>query len=559
MPRIAWDSENQKALEWRVAKNWLADAANGTKIKRAHKKIPIDYVDPNDLDGPKVHLDHSFIKIGEKILAMAGEGKYLGEGAFGKVKLAEDEEGNLYALKIGHKLGGVSQTEQGILVDVGVFQGSAKRPDRSKAVVALSYLGTTLNTYNFESDSQQEFALFSAANELNLLHLGKLSKTNVAYVHRDIKPPNIVFNGNKSSLVDFGLTKKATQEWEGQFQRNPNRGATGTKGYQSPEILGERIYSYKSDIYALGISFREILIRDSPLRPIAILMCSEEVMSRPSLELVKVAFLAEIHKGSDVNLSQALEEHGCVVRDPNLAKDIYQTLTDQSQSFSFIQLCNYLQACFHPVSLTSENWQQLLENPNLQKAGIALRQTGVDFKDDWQQLLENPNLQKAVIALGQTGVDFKDDWQQLLGKPNLQKVVIKNDQELQKDYYPKLKKYEKHCLDNQSDSHLKWQDAKAFSQIARVCAKNYLMGADNSFVSLQDTNNQMKKLSQHRDNLALRAAGTFALSLLGLPLVWGLSKAAVRAVQGKPFEFLFLGATESQKKAESVKSAGPAA
>ena len=64
------------------------------------------------------------------------------------------------------------------------------------------------------------------------------------------------------------------------------------------------------------------------------------------------------------------------------------------------------------------SYEGLVANPNLQKAVIALRQTGVDFKDDWEQLKDNPNLQKAVIALGKAGVDFKENWQQLLKTPD---------------------------------------------------------------------------------------------------------------------------------------------
>ena len=45
MTKIAWDSEKQRNLEWRVALSCLAKAPNDTKIKRARHKSPIDYTD----------------------------------------------------------------------------------------------------------------------------------------------------------------------------------------------------------------------------------------------------------------------------------------------------------------------------------------------------------------------------------------------------------------------------------------------------------------------------------------------------------------------------------
>ncbi|KLV34281.1 hypothetical protein [Piscirickettsia salmonis] len=56
MPKIIWESEDQRALEWAIAKKALAKAADGTKIKRTHQKTPIDYTDPSSPNGPKIHF-----------------------------------------------------------------------------------------------------------------------------------------------------------------------------------------------------------------------------------------------------------------------------------------------------------------------------------------------------------------------------------------------------------------------------------------------------------------------------------------------------------------------
>ncbi|QGP54850.1 Serine/threonine-protein kinase PrkC [Piscirickettsia salmonis] len=215
-------------------------------------------------------------------------------------------------------------------------------------MVALHYLGIDLFDYQFESDTQRVFALFSAANELNKLHSGSLSEHGLAYLHRDIKPENITFDGNKSSLIDFGLAKRVVDGvWGGEYLGAPNSVVAGTAGYIAPEILNKRIYSYKSDIYALGVSFQKRLSENSSLRALARQMCSEHPICRPGLEWAKVAFLVEIHQSSDENLEQALREYSCIVKDSKSAKDIFVTLLGQSANSLFIRSCNSLEGCFY--------------------------------------------------------------------------------------------------------------------------------------------------------------------------------------------------------------------
>ena len=69
-------------------------------------------------------------------------------------------------------------------------------------------------------------------------------------VHRDIKPENILFseeNEIKSlKIIDLGVCKTLTY---GQTANEP----IGTNGYISPEIYLHKEYSFKTDIWSLGI------------------------------------------------------------------------------------------------------------------------------------------------------------------------------------------------------------------------------------------------------------------------------------------------------------------
>ncbi|MGJ3495558.1 protein kinase domain-containing protein [Piscirickettsia salmonis] len=432
MPRIIWDSEEKKALEWSIANDKLVAEPNGAKLKRADKKEPIDYYTGSN--GFAVNLSHSFIKIGDKVLAMAGQGKYLGKGGFGKVKLAEDESGHLYALKIGHNRGDISGVEKYILKDLRLYQGDAKRVDQPKEMVLLHYLGVDLFNFQFENDKQRVFALFSAANELNKLHSGELSRYGLAYLHRDIKPKNITFDGKKSFFIDFGLAKRVVDGvWGGEYQGVPNHAVSGTDGYISPEILNKRIYSYKSDIYALGVTFQKILSENSPLRALAGQMRSKHSICRPSLDLVKISFLAEIHRKSDENLEKALREYNCIVKDSKSAKDIFFTLLEQSENSLFVQSCNSLERCFydeksahlHKNSFTFEHWQALKENFDLREVAIVFHCAAIKIsQSDWEQLKDSSILQEAIIALYRSDIKLaQGDWEQLKDTSNLQKAV----------------------------------------------------------------------------------------------------------------------------------------
>lgn len=67
-------------------------------------------------------------------------------------------------------------------------------------------------------------------------------------VHRDLKPANILLKNGIIKIADFGFAKQSDN---GSFLRT----ILGTPLYMSPQLLKEENYTYKCDIWALGIIF----------------------------------------------------------------------------------------------------------------------------------------------------------------------------------------------------------------------------------------------------------------------------------------------------------------
>ena len=84
---------------------------------------------------------------------------------------------------------------------------------------------------------------------------------NVGILHRDLKPGNIMLRGDGSiALIDFGLAKRMFPEEE----LTGSKQIFGTPYYMSPEQGRGRDVDERSDVYALGVIFYEMLTGEKP-------------------------------------------------------------------------------------------------------------------------------------------------------------------------------------------------------------------------------------------------------------------------------------------------------
>ena len=84
-------------------------------------------------------------------------------------------------------------------------------------------------------------------------------------IHRDIKPENLILQdvsfNSPVKLVDFGFSTTLQQ-----VKDKPNAYLCGTRGYLAPEVIKDRNYSAKSDVFSMGVVFYIMLSGLMPYR-----------------------------------------------------------------------------------------------------------------------------------------------------------------------------------------------------------------------------------------------------------------------------------------------------
>jgi serine/threonine protein kinase len=79
-------------------------------------------------------------------------------------------------------------------------------------------------------------------------------------IHRDLKPANIFLKSSEVKIADFGFAMKQSD------CKKYSSYNVGSPVYMPPEALNENKYSFKSDIWALGVIYYEMLTGKTPWR-----------------------------------------------------------------------------------------------------------------------------------------------------------------------------------------------------------------------------------------------------------------------------------------------------
>jgi serine/threonine protein kinase len=140
---------------------------------------------------------------------------------------------------------------------------------------------------------------------------------SVGVIHRDLKPQNIMQDGSGRILVmDFGLAR--TLQGDGMTQTGA---LVGTMEYMSPEQALEQELDHRSDIFALGLIFYEMLTGKMPFLAESAL---SSLIKRTQVRAIPVSNI-------DAHIPEALSGivSKCLERDPDARFASIQKLVEE--------------------------------------------------------------------------------------------------------------------------------------------------------------------------------------------------------------------------------------
>ena len=400
-----------KEQEWKAAEQFFQNNATAVKFKlRGHEK-----------EQSRNTAAHSFIRVGGAIFAIATKSysdnglNLLGEGTYGKVRMVQSKKGDNFAVKIeGRGIRGETDAETKIMKILDYLKGEAARDlgstKRFKKKITTQKLYTVTKLIEGvelekeiyldpNSDAKKRLQpgeklsiALNACKAIQVLHTHNI-------IHGDIKPANFMANRQGEEIliasIDYGcsliLPPSATQI--------TLKLVRGSPLYMAPEI-GSGIYSYSSDIYALGIMLSTDLSLYDSSKKIDVIgrlvqrMCHESTNVRPKLdELISHLTLAKaIENIKNADEQFALNTITTLFKQIKPSNKIKQMEPADQNYFANIEFAYYVNIT---LALMKEKNNK---NPVL-IAYLNNLKSRYEFANKWNKAIENVNEKNAATAL----------------------------------------------------------------------------------------------------------------------------------------------------------------
>lgn len=198
----------------------------------------------------------------------------IGKGSFGEANLVRDGDGQLLAMK-KIDFSKLDRTQQKEAINEVRILSSLNNPyivryresfeDNGMLAIVMDYAegGDLAHRISRQCNKRELFAEGRIIRWFTEIFLGLKYLHFKRILHRDVKPCNVFLTKQDDlCLGDFGLSVVLSNK-DG-VEDIKDKGYVGTPCYLSPEVFADKLYSFASDIWALGCVLHEMAALRAP-------------------------------------------------------------------------------------------------------------------------------------------------------------------------------------------------------------------------------------------------------------------------------------------------------